>query len=235
MKILAFIPARGGSKSIKLKNIFPLNGIPLIYYSILASKKSKIFDSIICSTDNKKIADIANKYGIKVDKRLKSLSGDEINVADVLAEYLERKKGFYDWVFLIQPTSPFIDPRDLFSAKRLILTEKKINSIQTVCESPHNFNPINSRYIKNNRVYFNFPQARKKMFNKQKKKKSFTFGNFLAVKIKTFLKNKNFFPSPSHGIVVSRKSSFDFDTLDDREVGEFYAKSFLDKFNDFQL
>ena len=54
------------------------------------------------------------------------------------------------------------------------------------------------------------------MFNKQKKKKSFTFGNFLAVKIKTFLKNKNFFPSPSHGIVVSRKSSFDFDTLDDR-------------------
>ena len=59
MKILAFIPARGGSKSIKLKNIFPLNGIPLIYYSILASKKSKIFDSIICSTDNKKIADIS--------------------------------------------------------------------------------------------------------------------------------------------------------------------------------
>ena len=164
MKILAFIPARGGSKSIKLKNIFPLNGTPLLYYSILSSKKSKIFDSIICSTDSKKIADKANEYGIKVDKRPKSLSGDEINVADVLAEYLERNKDFYDWVFLIQPTSPFIDPKDLFSAKKLILEDKKINSIQTVCESPHNFNPINSRYITNKRVYFNFPQERKKMF-----------------------------------------------------------------------
>ena len=235
MKILAFIPARGGSKSIKLKNVFPLNGIPLIHYSILSSKKSKIFDSIVCSTDSKKIADIVNKYGVKVDKRLKSLSGDEINVADVLAEYLERNKDFYDWVFLIQPTSPFIDPRDLFSAKKLILKDKKINSIQTVCESPHNFNPINSRYMKNNRIYFNFPQARKKMFNKQTKKKSFIFGNFLAVKTKTFLKNKNFFHPPSHGIVVSRKSSFDFDTLDDIEIGEFYAKLFMDKFDDFQL
>ena len=70
-----------------------------------------------------------------------------------------------------QPTSPFIDPKDLFSAKKLILEDKKINSIQTVCESPYNFNPINSRYITNKRVHFNFsPQEKKKkcLINKKK-------------------------------------------------------------------
>tara|TARA_A100001011_G_scaffold388030_1_gene466873 strand:+ start:8655 stop:9359 length:705 start_codon:yes stop_codon:yes gene_type:complete len=230
MRILAFIPARGGSKSIKLKNIFLLNGKPLIYYSIISSQKSKIFDSIICSTDNKKIAERANEYGIKVDKRLKFLSGDDTNVADVLFEFLERNKNLYDWIFLIQPTSPFIDPKDLKNAKKLILKkDKKINSIQTICETPHNFNPINSRHIREQMVFFNFPQKRKKMFNKQKKEHSFAFGNFLAVKVKSFIKYKNFFQPPSYGIIVDRKSSFDFDTLEDIEIGEFYAKSFLEK------
>ena len=66
MKNLAIIPARSGSKGLKNKNIKLLNGKPLLAYSIEAALKSKCFDSIIVSTDSKKYADIAIKYGAQV-------------------------------------------------------------------------------------------------------------------------------------------------------------------------
>ena len=66
MKILSIIPARGDSKSIKLKNLALLDNKPLIYYSIKQSLKSKIINRTIVSTDNKKIAKIALNYGAEV-------------------------------------------------------------------------------------------------------------------------------------------------------------------------
>ena len=56
-KLLAFIPARGGSKSIPLKNLANLNGLPLMNYSLLAAQSSNLFSSIVCSTDNQDIAE----------------------------------------------------------------------------------------------------------------------------------------------------------------------------------
>ena len=77
MKILSIIPARGNSKSIKLKNLALLNNKPLIYYSIKQSLKSKIINRTIVSTDNKKIAKIAMKYGAEVPfLRPKKISKD---------------------------------------------------------------------------------------------------------------------------------------------------------------
>ena len=66
MKSICIIPARGGSKRIKNKNIKNFFGKPLIYYSIKAAIKSNIFDKIIVSTDSKKIASIVKKYGAEV-------------------------------------------------------------------------------------------------------------------------------------------------------------------------
>ena len=66
MNILAIIPARGGSKGIPHKNIQNLAGKPLIAYTIIAAKKSKLIDKIVVSTDDKKIAKISEAYGIEV-------------------------------------------------------------------------------------------------------------------------------------------------------------------------
>ena len=65
-KVLAIIPARGNSKSIKLKNIVNLNGKPLIQYTINAAKRSKQIDDLIVSTDNKKIKKICEKLKCQV-------------------------------------------------------------------------------------------------------------------------------------------------------------------------
>ena len=65
MKILCTICVRGGSKSVKNKNIKPINGKPLVYYTIMQAKNSGVFEDIVVSTDSKKIQKITSHYGIK--------------------------------------------------------------------------------------------------------------------------------------------------------------------------
>ena len=70
-KNLCIIPARSGSKRIKNKNIINFAGKPIIYWSILAAKKTKLFDKIVVSSDGYKILDISKKYGVDIYKRPK--------------------------------------------------------------------------------------------------------------------------------------------------------------------
>lgn len=105
-KCLAVIPARGGSKRLKRKNIKLFNGKPLIAWSILEAKKSKFIDSIIVSTEDQEIADIAIKYGALVPYlRPNYLSEDNISAIEPIFDLL---KNYHDFsqVVLLQPTSP---------------------------------------------------------------------------------------------------------------------------------
>ena len=96
MKVLAIIPARKGSKGIKDKNIRLLNGHPLISYSICAAKKIKKINRIICTTDSKKIATIARRYGaetpfIRPSEYAKDLSSD-LEVFEHCLSWLKKEK-----------------------------------------------------------------------------------------------------------------------------------------------
>ena len=105
-KCIAVIPARGGSKRLKRKNIKLFNGKPLIAWSILEAKKSKLIDSIIVSTEDQEIADIAIKYGALVPYlRPNYLSEDNISATEPILELLKNYHEFSQ-VVLLQPTSP---------------------------------------------------------------------------------------------------------------------------------
>lgn len=110
MKILYVIPARGGSKGIPQKNIKPLNGKPLIYYSIDVARQLTTDDHICVSTDDDGIIDIVEGYGLKVPfKRPAHLATDTATTNDVLlhaVSFYENKGVFYDVLVLLQPTSP---------------------------------------------------------------------------------------------------------------------------------
>jgi N-acylneuraminate cytidylyltransferase len=110
MNILYVIPARGGSKGIPHKNIKPLNGKPLIYYTIDVARQLTTDDHICVSTDDDEIIDVVEKYGLKVPfKRPHSLATDTATTNDVLLHALnfyESKDIVYDLVILLQPTSP---------------------------------------------------------------------------------------------------------------------------------
>ena len=92
-QVVALIPARGGSKGIKRKNITLLNGKPLIYHTIAAAKKSKLITRIIVSTDDEKIKRVAIKYGAEVPfMRPKKFSGDRVLDYQVILHAVKKLK-----------------------------------------------------------------------------------------------------------------------------------------------
>ena len=111
MFVLGVIPARGGSKTIPRKNIYPLLGKPLIYYSIIAAKDSALLDDCIVSTDDLEIKDIAESYGMDVPfLRPKILSGDKAlavpTIKHAVLMYEELNNLTVDYVVMLQPTAP---------------------------------------------------------------------------------------------------------------------------------
>jgi len=116
-KIIAVIPARGGSKRIPKKNIKEFHGKPLIAYSIQAALNSKLFDEVIVSTDDETIAKIAIKYGASVPfVRPAELSDDYTGTADVVThtvDYLENKGENIEYVCTIYATAPFLQEKYL--------------------------------------------------------------------------------------------------------------------------
>jgi N-acylneuraminate cytidylyltransferase len=112
-RVLALIPARGGSKGIPRKNIAPLGDRPLIAWTIEAAKASSYIDRTVLSSDNDEIIEVARRYGCEAPfKRDASLSGDTATTMGVVMDVLTRLDGF-DWIVLLQPTSPLRNAADI--------------------------------------------------------------------------------------------------------------------------
>ena len=119
MKVLAIIPARGGSKRLKKKNIYPIAGKPMLYWAIHACKKSKYSIEPWVSTEDQEIKEVAIKYGAKVHNRDHNLSGDKVYKQAVIrsaARYIFDLHGEYDIVISLQPNSPEIESYHLDEA-----------------------------------------------------------------------------------------------------------------------
>ena len=123
-KIIGVVPARGGSKGIKGKNIKLLQGIPLINYTLNVGAKTNL-DRLIVSTDSNKIKSIVEKNNFNVPFiRPANLSGDNSNSIDVAIHAVESMEQIdnvkYDAVMLLQPTTPFRSVKDINSAINLL-------------------------------------------------------------------------------------------------------------------
>lgn len=137
--IVAIIPARGGSKRLPHKNILPLQGKPLIAWSIDAGLQSQFVDRVIVSTDCIEIADIATKYGAEVPFiRPDDIAGDFASTDSVILHCLETISDQFkaDIVVILQPTSPLRTYSDIDMALRK-LVDKKANGVVSVCECEH--------------------------------------------------------------------------------------------------
>jgi CMP-N-acetylneuraminic acid synthetase len=153
-KILALIPARGGSKGVPRKNIRLVGGKPLIAYSIeTAIRAGHLFHNILVSTDDEEIGDISRQYGAEVPfLRPADLGGDRIPMLPVIrhaVQFVESRDQIkLDWVFLLQPTAPFRTAEDLENAVALAL-QGGCDSVISVVQvfSTH---PILMKRIENN-------------------------------------------------------------------------------------
>lgn len=152
MKVVAIIPARGGSKGIPRKNIRPLHGIPLIAYSIAAARSTKCIDRVFVSTDDPEIAAVACSWGAEVPfLRPRELSGDLVTDLPVMVHavnWLERKEGYRpDLVVQVRPTSPFRPSWLLDKAVGLLASIPAADSVRSV--TPAGENPYKMWRIEN--------------------------------------------------------------------------------------
>lgn len=137
-KVIALIPARGGSKRLANKNLLNLYGHPLIAWTINQAKQSAPISSTILSSDSAEIIDVAEHYGAEVPfKRPDKLASDTATTDAVILHAIdELGLGDDDVVILLQPTSPLRLTEDIEQAFTLFL-EKKADGVVSVCRCEH--------------------------------------------------------------------------------------------------
>ncbi len=145
MNILAIVPAREGSKGIPKKNIYPLYNTPLIYYTIKAIQRSKLITRAILSSDSSEVIKVAKDYGLEVPfVRPSKLAQDDTPALPVVkhaVKWLEETENYkVDYIILLQPTSPLRTENHIDEALS-ILINSDADSIVSIVEVPHNFNP----------------------------------------------------------------------------------------------
>ena len=134
--VLAVIPARGGSKRLPNKNILDLAGKPLITWSIKAGIKSEYIDKVVVSSDSDDILNISQKNGADIIKRPKDLASDKATSFDAIKHTIENINESFDYVILLQPTSPLRNDIHIDEALELFF-KKKANAVISVCETDH--------------------------------------------------------------------------------------------------
>lgn len=143
-RLLAIVPARGGSKGLPGKNVRPLAGLPLIGHSLRAAAMLPSLTRCIVSTDSPEIADVARSLGGDVPfLRPAELAADDTPMAPVLRHALESteaQEGAYDFVLLLDPTSPAREPSDIEAALLLLRSRPDWDGVVSV--SAPTFHPV---------------------------------------------------------------------------------------------
>ena len=133
---LAIIPARGGSKRLPRKNVLDLAGKPLIAWTIDAAKSSKYIDKTVVSSDSDEILQIANDLSVGVIKRPDYLANDTATSVAVTEHAINSVTEVFDFIILLQPTSPLRTAKHIDEAIELLL-QKKADAVISVCETAH--------------------------------------------------------------------------------------------------
>lgn len=141
--VLAIVPARGGSKGLPRKNLLPLDGHPLIAWSIAAGLESELVDRVLCSTDDPQIAEMAARYGAEVPfLRPAELAQDDTLDLPVFQHALSWLEQTEHWlpgiVVQLRPTSPLRFPGQVDRAVRMLVDEPRATGVRTVVPAPAN-------------------------------------------------------------------------------------------------
>lgn len=143
-KVIAIIPARGGSKGLPGKNIRPLLGKPLIHYPIEAAKKSGVIDMVLVTTDDRTIAGFAEEAGALVPfLRPQDLAGDmattEATLQHALLTYEETSRQTYDVCVFLTATDVFRKPEWIAEAVRMLEADPNLESVFSAHATSKNY------------------------------------------------------------------------------------------------
>lgn len=218
---IAIITARGGSKRIPNKNIKDFCGKPIIAYSIKAALESQLFSEVMVSTDSEKIAEIAKEYGAEVPfLRSAKTSDDYATTADVIVEvlkaYQERNQHFM-YACCLYPTAPFVTPRKLKEAMK-IMEEKEPIEIMPVVQ--FSCPPQRSLVIdEDGNMGYRYPEYRLSR-SQDLEKLYYDAGQFYVYNVKKYLEVSGNVSEGILPIIVPAMEVQDIDTQEDWEIAE---------------
>ncbi|WP_333656508.1 acylneuraminate cytidylyltransferase family protein, partial [Dissulfurispira sp.] len=224
MNVLGIVPARGGSKRIPQKNLYPLGGIPLISHCLRTAKKSSLINRLVVSTEDEAIAEVAKKEGIEVIKRPVELAQDNTPTLPVIKHAINEldKEGFYaDIILTIQPTYPFITVENIEKTIKAFSVNGDFDSVTTVTRAPFKYHPYNARKInEDGTISFMFPEEKKKCPNSQSAPPVYFFGNLYASKRATIFEKDSLYGDISFPAEIDTIEGFDIDDMFDMEMAE---------------
>jgi CMP-N,N'-diacetyllegionaminic acid synthase len=214
MKILALIPARGGSVSIPRKNLAVLGSMPLIAWTIIQAKHVAELDRIIVSTEDVEIAETAKKYGAEVPfmrpKELAQSDTPTIEVAFHALDWLESNESYFaDAVLLLQPTSPFRTAADIKQAIGLLSTENCPAVVSVTPSHPHPFLAfrVNNRGCLDQLWNYDINQARRQDLPDA----YYLNGAIYLIWTDVLRRCKSFIPPGTKALIMPRERSLDID------------------------
>lgn len=226
MKNIAIIPARSGSKGVKDKNIRPLNGIPLMGYAIKAALDSKMFDTVMVSTDSSHYQEMALQLGAECPfLRSAATSSDKASSWDAVKEVISNYHGLgkdYDTLTLLQPTSPMRTANDIIGAFTLF-KEKDANAIVSVCEMEHS--PLWSNTLEDDLSMINFYREGGADSNRQMLRTFYRLnGAIYLMKVECLKEVDKLYANRCYAYVMPQNKSIDIDTILDFELAEFMMR-----------
>ena len=224
---VAIIPARGGSKRIYKKNIAPLAGKPLIAYAIEAARNVKDIAEVLVSTDDQEIAVVARNYGADVPwLRPATLAQDNTPTIDVVLHAVEwLRNQFGDQIqygVLLEPTAPLRTPKQIELAIELLKTSGA-DSVVSVSEVPHVFNPEELLTIHNNLLApFSPNRTLDNRLPRQKQNPCYAQNGLVyAFRLDMLLEKKSLYGNKSFPLVIDWDYFVDIDTPSDLDLAEY--------------
>jgi CMP-N-acetylneuraminic acid synthetase len=217
-KILAVIPARGGSKGVPRKNIRDLGGKPLIAWTIEAAKKSKYLDRIILSSEDEEIITVAQSYGCEVPfVRPLELAQDDTPGIDVVLHAINQCPGFTH-VMLLQPTSPFRSHNDIDAIVEDFFANDFKCSVSVTNTDKH---PYWMFKMNENKTLVPFFEGDTPATRQSLPPAYVLNGALYLADIKYLSESKSFLTSQTTAFVMSNENSLDIDTEIDFEISNY--------------
>jgi CMP-N-acetylneuraminic acid synthetase len=227
---IGLIPARMGSKGIPGKNWREINGKPLISWTIEAALNSQQIDKVIVSTDDEKIMEISQSYGLEVIERSDAESSDSASAKDVIRHGVARLQDYKNIIYL-QPTSPLRHPRTIDEALKFFGNSNNGSLVSVTAGAK----PLEWTF-KLSELNQLIPQTSNKVLNRQDTAPYFVLNGAIYISDLLELKENDFnlLRNNSLGFVMSKIESIDIDDDFDFQIAEYFLRQKNDRGRNYE-
>ena len=218
-KILAIITARGGSKGLPKKNIKPLLEKPLIAWTLEQAKNCDYVDKIFVSTDCPEIAKVCEDFGVKVPflrpEELASDTSSSMDVVEHVINSLEKENNLFDYILLLEPTSPLRKKDDLKNAVEKVVNNLDADGIITMGEV-HMEHPMIVKKVTDDEKIIPYIEEVKKITQRQQADKAyFPYGIAYIIKTSVFKEKRMFYTDNVIPYFIERWQNYEIDDIYD--------------------